>query len=374
MIVTMNQAGNGDCILIESEGSKILVDGGTAASFNDWKSVVSKITNLDCLFITHIDNDHVNGVLKLIESEDRIGIDNVIFNGAKQILELDYDNRSDDDYVYEALAIDFSPDSDEEVEIGYSEATSLSYLLEEKNYQINEINKGKAIHTDSYSGSIKMGVFEIEFVGPTRKALAKLRRAWFDILSERGLKRKVVTKIHSKAFEQYVNGLALEHENDVNISNDQSSSIKKLSEIKYQADKSLANETSLSFIVRSNGKSILMLGDAHMETVIEWLDKHEIPILNVDAVKVAHHGSNRNISKELIERLNCKKYFISTNGKRFFHPDVDVIAKIARYTKTSETTIYMNNKVPHISDDFIERLTNFNDTVEIKFGTDGVVL
>lgn len=374
MIVMMNQAGNGDCILVESEGCRVLVDGGTAASFDEWKAVVSIDNNLECLIVTHIDDDHVNGIIKLIESEYRIEIDNVIFNGAKQILDLDYDKQSDEDYAYEALAIDFSPNSDEVVEIGYSEATSLSYLLEEKNYQINKINKGKAIHADSYSGSISIGAFEIEFVGPTRKALARLKRAWFDILSERGLKRKGVTKIHSKAFEKYVNGLALEHEEALNISSEQSNSINKLSETEYQADKSLANETSLSFIMRSNGKSILMLGDAHMETVIEWLDKNEISVLTVDAVKVAHHGSNKNINKELIERLNCKNYFISTNGKRYFHPDLDVIAKIARYTKTSKTTIYMNNKVPHISDEFIERLNSFNNSVEIKFGTDGVVL
>jgi beta-lactamase superfamily II metal-dependent hydrolase len=363
----MNQAGNGDCILIESESSSILIDGGTAASFEEWKSIITNTPALDCLFVTHIDDDHVNGIIKLISSDNCVEIKNIIFNGAKQVLELDVGNFCEDDCYYEAIAIDFTSIPDTGVDIGYSEGTSLSYILEEKNYSVNEVNFGKAIHVDSFEDPITIGCFEIDFIGPSRDALKRLKDKWFTVLNERGLKRKIISKQHAKAFESYVNDLGDDCESEFNISYDISDSIVDLSESKYLPDKSLANETSLAFIVRANGKSVLMLGDSHVETIIEWMDCNGIEMLDVDAVKVSHHGSKGNINKEFMSRLNCNKYFISTNGKIFSHPDVEAISKIARYSKKRDVKIYMNNQLPHISGEFSEKMAEQFKDVEMIF-------
>ncbi|MBW2011233.1 MAG: MBL fold metallo-hydrolase [Deltaproteobacteria bacterium] len=92
MKVFLNNAGNGDCILIQTDSTNILVDGRTAASFRSWHKNIQNIKKLDAVFITHIDDDHVNGIIKFIEendtSKDIVNIGNVFFNGAKQILGL----------------------------------------------------------------------------------------------------------------------------------------------------------------------------------------------------------------------------------------------------------------------------------------------
>ena len=50
--------------------------------------------------------------------------------------------------------------------------------------------------------------------------------------------------------------------------------------------------------------------------------------LDVDLFKISHHGSKGTTSKELIEKLNCKRYAITTNGSNFDHPDHETIARI----------------------------------------------
>ena len=53
--------------------------------------------------------------------------------------------------------------------------------------------------------------------------------------------------------------------------------------------------------------------------------------LKIDAFKVSHHGSQNNVSTELIQLLDCPRYLISTNGDHFNHPDRQAIARILKY-------------------------------------------
>ena len=50
--------------------------------------------------------------------------------------------------------------------------------------------------------------------------------------------------------------------------------------------------------------------------------------LSLDLFKVSHHGSQNNLSLELLELIDCSRYVISTNGSRHHHPDPEAIARI----------------------------------------------
>ncbi|MFX8649103.1 MBL fold metallo-hydrolase, partial [Acinetobacter baumannii] len=79
--------GNGDCISIITDTEYILIDGGTAQSYDTWKTqIFEKTDKIDALVITHIDNDHVNGIIKLLEDPACPEIKEVLFNGAEQLL------------------------------------------------------------------------------------------------------------------------------------------------------------------------------------------------------------------------------------------------------------------------------------------------
>lgn len=81
LAITVMDVGQGDCILIQSKGADILVDGGSS----DEKSVgqyrilpclkALGVSKLDRILITHTDADHINGIRELIELAGSGGIE-----------------------------------------------------------------------------------------------------------------------------------------------------------------------------------------------------------------------------------------------------------------------------------------------------------
>lgn len=70
--VKMHKAGNGDCLTIQTDNQFMMIDGGTAQSFDEWKNqIIGVVDKIDVLIITHIDNDHVNGIVKLLMRDVR---------------------------------------------------------------------------------------------------------------------------------------------------------------------------------------------------------------------------------------------------------------------------------------------------------------
>ncbi|MGR5241871.1 MBL fold metallo-hydrolase [Photobacterium damselae subsp. damselae] len=362
MKITLNYAGNGDCILIESMNAAILVDGGTANSFTKWKDKIESLDKLDCVIVTHIDSDHVNGIIKLIDSKSQKKpiIERVLYNGAEQILGYEYlDIDLPDDYLLDSLSARVSDIALDEINIGTSEGTSLSFILNSRSINTNSL----AIHND-LDNDIKIGDLSIKMIGPTQDSLMKLKEHWLATLNDDGITRKIVNKSHAAAFESYIN--SLEDSFSVEVSNEEVNSIDALADFDYSSDTSLANETSLAFLVVENDKSVLMLGDSHAETVIDWLNKNGIEKLKVDAVKISHHGSKNNINRELMSRFECDTYLISTNGKIFKHPDFETLAVIAKYSSCENCRIFVNNNIEHIKNDFTSRLKEYNNT-ELSF-------
>ncbi|AZQ84903.1 MBL fold metallo-hydrolase [Colwellia sp. Arc7-635] len=375
MKIKMNKAGNGDCFLIQTNHSTVLIDGGTSSSYNGWSRSLQSTDIIDALFITHIDNDHVNGIIKLLDSNlmDNLTIKNIFFNGSRQITEFDVKNDSEYDSEYDSIASNFSAKHKLEVDIGFSEGTSLSYLIESKGLMINALNDGKAIHQNTYQSPIVIGDISCQFLGPTLKSIKKLRLNWLDVLEERGIKRKILTKKHAIALESYVKSLSIATESEFNISSNTCTDIDSLANSSYIPDKSLANETSFSFILRCGKKSILMLGDAHVETILEWMDEHTLKTLAVDAIKISHHGSKHNINKEFIKRVDCNRYLISTNGKKS-HPDLETLAIIATYSSKPHTQISINYEIDKISNDFIDNLSKLPNPAKIYFNQEEISL
>ena len=74
-------ASDGDCLLLSSSDAKprrILIDGGRKSSFEDHtRAVLGQLREaggkLHVVCVSHIDDDHISGVLKLVEDEVRQG-------------------------------------------------------------------------------------------------------------------------------------------------------------------------------------------------------------------------------------------------------------------------------------------------------------
>jgi beta-lactamase superfamily II metal-dependent hydrolase len=75
-------------------------------------------------------------------------------------------------------------------------------------------------------------------------------------------------------------------------------------------------------IAEYEGKRVLLGADAHVDRLLASLKKlaKGKKRVAIDAFKIPHHGSERNLSKELLEAVDCPLYLISTSGAYFKHP------------------------------------------------------
>jgi hypothetical protein len=114
-------------------------------------------------------------------------------------------------------------------------------------------------------------------------------------------------------------------------SNDYFKTIDELVGNDFIEDISITNNSSLAFLVEIKNSKFLLLGDANIITVTENLRKlgySKDNKLDLDFVKLSHHGSKKNISNEFLEIIKTNKFIISTNGMRHSHPDKETLAKI----------------------------------------------
>ncbi|WP_318510087.1 ComEC/Rec2 family competence protein [Photobacterium leiognathi] len=358
MKVNINKAGNGDCLLIQSGETSVLVDGGTATSYKSWEKIVTSKSKLDCLIITHIDNDHVNGIIKLLENTDleTFSIEQVIYNGAPQIMGLKYSTDDKDyDQNYEMIASQYE-EVTEDTDVASSEGTSLSYLIERLQLNVNP----NAINT-SNTTTFSIGELTFELISPDIETLEELKNHWLKTLNDDGISPKIISKSHANAFENYIDGLKEDYLEEITDYNE--NSVEALAEFDYKKDKSLANKSSFAFLVKSNTSKLLMLGDCHAETLLKWLNNKKINTIYVDAVKLSHHGSKKNINSELIKRVRTENFIISTNGKSHNHPDLETLALIAKKSESNLKKIYINYSISHIPKAFLEELESYSTYV-----------
>jgi len=130
----------------------------------------------------------------------------------------------------------------------------------------------------------------------------------------------------------------------------QSTDVKELAATPFEGDKGEPNGSSIALLAEFGGASILLAADAHAPVLIESIGKllKERNLqgpLKIDAFKVSHHASQKNVSSELIQLLDCPKYLISTNGSHFCHPDRQAVARIIKHGGTNPA-IYFNYKSP----------------------------
>jgi hypothetical protein len=84
------------------------------------------------------------------------------------------------------------------------------------------------------------------------------------------------------------------------------------------ADRSITNLSSIVCLVEMGGKRLLLTGDARGDKVIQGLATAgllaEDP-LEVNILKVPHHGSDRNVKPDFFNKILAETYVFSGNGK-----------------------------------------------------------
>ncbi|HEX9511522.1 MAG TPA: hypothetical protein VF939_13630 [Puia sp.] len=307
----------GDSILIEYGTRQhpyyILIDGGPFYIFDElWaalQEVVPDIRELELLVVTHIDIDHIDGTVKLLnQSSLPLSIKEVWFNGRDQLTE-----------AAEAVGDDT---------LGSLQGEYLTNLIVAKGLAHNALFGGKAICIHDYTNLPEVtlpGGMKITLLSPDIAGLTALIPVWDEELEGKDVNKK--------------------WEEDHRYADTLGDHLKELQDAEPDADTSTANCSSIAFIATYEGKNCLFAADAPSDILLAAID----PMLEasgeerlkVDAWKLAHHGSKKSNQDRIMEKIDCKEILISSNGKRYKHPDEMVVAKLLKHNGPG-LTFYFN--------------------------------
>ena len=320
--IDMLPAGRGDALWIEygkaSAPSRVIIDGGIAGTSKTLRKRIEALDvddrRFDLLIISHIDLDHIAGILKLIaDPPEGLKFDNVLFNGWEQLV----------------LANELP---DDEGILGPKLGERLSARLRQRKYPWNMKFKDKLVAIRKSTGklpSIKLtGGMTITLLSPTLERLRKLLPVWEDEIVHAGLKPGSA----GEDLEGIGHPEDAEDEDD-GVLGAAKINVKKLAETKFTDDKSEANGSSIAVMAEFGEKRCAFLGDAYSSDIaksIARMAKAEDggDVLEVDAVKLSHHGGRKNTGSAMLEKFRCRKYLVSTDGTIYDHPHGESLSRV----------------------------------------------
>ena len=358
--IKMFPAKNGDSFLIQTgtmHNSFILIDGGYSSTFTNYiKPELMKLNEqnykLGLVVNTHIDEDHIKGIIKFVQDNgvsthtNIIPIENFWHNSLRSITDTinppSQYSKPDKELLTQISTMGYSNHDTGDSEISARQGSSLAKWLVQYKYNWNSGEGYQSINTQTMpTFSLKDNEeVIIKVLSPTPDALEQLRGKWKKDLKKLGFVGNALNQEFDDGFE-----FLLSKDQANTTSNLISSSEKELEDI-YIPDTSITNRSSISIIIECEGKRLFFLGDSWSEDIESSLialygdDKQII----FDAIKVSHHGSSNNTSPRLLSLVDSPLYFISTNGKKHNHPDMPLMRAIVKRPSNFSRKIYFSEK------------------------------
>ena len=315
----MLPARQGDCLWISYGPSRsphhLVIDGGPEKARvllsqveHELKQADNGSLHIDLLVVTHVDNDHIGGVLELFENfPDGLTIGDVWFNAYRHLL---------------------PPDK-----LGPAQGERLSKALKKL------VARSKLSWNQAFDGGPVVIAEQGEL--PVRKRhdglkltllrsdpaqLAKLAKVWKTVVEE---------EMRPKKDEE--EGAA----DRLGRKDEWPPDLVKLAKARFQQDTGEANGSSIAFLVEYDGTRVLCTGDAFPSRILEPLDRFEGDgRLKLAAYKLSHHGSKKSNNSDLLNKVSCERYLVSTNGSYFGHPDAEAMARVLMHGGKKPTLIF----------------------------------
>jgi beta-lactamase superfamily II metal-dependent hydrolase len=361
MKLTVFQSEKGDCLLLTSQNARrrILVDGGMRASYQAFVApalggLASRGEALDLVYVSHIDQDHIAGVLQLMDDVVAWRVhDFQVDNGnpthpaptaprPPQVKEIWHnafheqvsENAGAIGDLLAATAAMLSGSSDDalqtvataqrELATSIPEAIKLSRRIsaEQLNIPLNKRFQQKLAFVRTHEAPprpIRLGSLQILVIGPFEEDLDRLRQQWSTWLTDN---QERLAKIQKKA-QRDAERLGT---NDVHA----------LLELRIAQAQALGDRTkvtppnlaSLMLLIMERGKTVLLPGDGHAADILKGLNYHGMldadGRMHVNVLKVQHHGSEHNIDKSFVAKVTADHYVFCGNGEHE-NPDLRVI-------------------------------------------------
>jgi hypothetical protein len=315
------QAAFGDCLVLRygsvARPRALLIDGGPPGTYAAHlrpvlQGLAARGTVIDAVVLSHIDNDHVTGLLDLFADvradRDRAAPALPPIRGLwHNAFSLSAGGMDIAPRVREALALVeasgaiprtttmTAPVAGFVPRPGVAEGDALRSAADLLRIPINARFTGGHVLLDD-TPSLRLEGPKVDVVGPGEAILGRLRSEWIAWL-ERHAKDVAAGRLP----------------------------------IGVAPDQSTPNLSSIVLLVRTRGRSVLLTGDARGDRIVEGLRERGLldgqGRIHVDVLKVPHHGSSRNNTPAFFRAVTADTYAISADG-RYGNPDDDCLRDI----------------------------------------------
>lgn len=337
--IEMLPAAHGDCLWLEygsgREVHRILIDGGPAHAYPALRERILHLPaderRFDLLVITHIDADHIEGIVRLLLDAEALEcrFDRIWFNGRDQLNAV--------------------PDPAGEP-LGGVQGEFLGMLIADY-----EQRTGTQVWNRGFAGALAAidrkdpalpvvelpGGCRLTLLSPDHARLLELKDNWASELKAARLPSGDAVKLRERldaSRRLRPLGDVLGGEDDFALDSPEpeddladtlgGAAGEPGADAPFGGDPSRANGSSIALLLKFPAAAaqpevrFVLAGDAWASVLEASLDRLLAPgeRLAVDGFKLAHHGSVANVSETLLARLRCKNYLISTNGAIFKHP------------------------------------------------------
>jgi len=349
----------GDCLLVSGDaGGHILVDGGMRKAFQDHvradlgKLAAKKIA-LDLVYVSHIDQDHISGVLELLDNvmawrvhgfrkkrdanvkEPKFprmpAIKEIWHNAFSDVLE---DNAGAVERLLAQTSLVLGLSSSVELQTLALECHELAYSVGEAiqvsqrvsasqlNIPLNTQFQGKLIMSRKPAKrEARIGKMNVFVIGPLPSEVARVRDEWQEWL------RKNRDRIRTLKKEAEADARSIGNSAD-RIADLLAA---RVDELGNRAAVTAPNLASVMVLLEEGKTKVLLTGDGHWEDILKGLEHHKKfdakGKIHVDVLKVQHHGSEHNHKADMAERVTADHYIFCGNGKHE-NPDTRIVKLI----------------------------------------------
>jgi hypothetical protein len=310
--IHMLDAGHGDCLWVEfgeddaAPPKRILIDCGTLGTYRDHlkRKIADTVAEegsvvFELFVVTHVDDDHIGGALRFLDDasqpDNGVEIREIWFNGFGHL-----DNKPR--------------------MLGGKQGEQLGELIDSGGWAWNEAFGTRAVMVpdDGPLPVVDVAGLRITLLSPDFAKLQKLKDKWEEEVEAAGL-------TPGQAFRDAPAVLP-----DGWLGDTDTGDVDEMARAGFSQDATEANGSSIAFLAEYAGVRVLFAADAHPSVLLDSAARAPLADddLELDAFKLPHHGSRKNVSTPLLERFPARNYLVSTNGKRFKHPDATAISRV----------------------------------------------
>jgi hypothetical protein len=341
----------GDCLLLSGRGGgTILCDGGMRETFVPHVAPeLAKLRELDLVYVSHVDDDHISGVLQLLDNAMAWKVYDFHHGNGSAVKEpkvprapkikriwhnafhdqIGKNAGAAEDMLAAMVPVLASVDDHE-----FAHAAAENFAIINSNKQAIQVSqrigpkqlgiplneRDKLMMIRKGQKSFNFGSLQVDVIAPFKRDIEVFRDKWNEWLRDNRDTIKVLrakAKVDEKAIGNSVEAILTPLELETK-------------ELGNRSRVTPPNLASIMLHIQDGNRTLLMTGDGHGADVIKGLNFiNKMPAqgggpLHVDLLKVQHHGSEHNMPRSFALNVTADHYVFCGNGFSD-NPEKDVL-------------------------------------------------